>query len=349
MNHPTYDDFWKLRNPDFSKIQCPVFTVGALHKVGLHLRGVVRGYEEMQTPKKMMLIHGVMDGDEMAIYNSPEMQSAHAALVRPLAQGQRHRLHGRAAGDDLRARRGRVPQRDRVAAARGPSTASCTSTRSEQRSRGVHERRQAPLGAAGRGGELVQLRLSGSGLDPLLRRRHRRRSRMASSTGSGASPRSPALRWKKTLKCRATSSSSSTRPPTRATPTSSAASSTRRRTTSRCRGLPPKGLRPHTGLAQGVARSDEGRRLSAALPPLLPARQAAAHRARNKIYKFEIEIWPTCNLFKKGHRIRIDVACGDSPALDFGGHYYGMKVGTDTYYHEAGHPSHVILPVIPAG
>jgi predicted acyl esterase len=67
----------------------------------------------------------------------------------------------------------------------------------------------------------------------------------------------------------------------------------------------------------------------------------------NKIYKYEIEVWPTSNLFKKGHRIRIDVACGDSPALDFGGHYYGIKVGNDTYYHDKDHASHVILPVIP--
>jgi predicted acyl esterase len=66
-----------------------------------------------------------------------------------------------------------------------------------------------------------------------------------------------------------------------------------------------------------------------------------------KIYKYEIEIWSTANVFKKGHRIRVDVACGDSPALDFGGHYYGIKVGTDTYYHDKDHPSHVILPVIP--
>ena len=74
INHPTHDDFWKLRNPDFKKIKVPVFVVGALHKVGLHLRGVVRGYEELETPKKMMLVHGLIDGDEMAIYNSPEMQ-----------------------------------------------------------------------------------------------------------------------------------------------------------------------------------------------------------------------------------------------------------------------------------
>ena len=67
----------------------------------------------------------------------------------------------------------------------------------------------------------------------------------------------------------------------------------------------------------------------------------------NKIYKYEIEVWPTSNVFKKGHRIRIDVACGDSPALDFGGHYYGIKVGNDTYYHDKDHASHVILPVIP--
>ena len=65
-----------------------------------------------------------------------------------------------------------------------------------------------------------------------------------------------------------------------------------------------------------------------------------------RVYKYEIEVWPTTNVFRKGHRIRIDVACGDSPALDFGGHYYGIKVGTDTYHHDAEHPSHVILPVV---
>ena len=95
----------------------PVFVVGALHKVGLHLRGVVRGYEEVETPKKMMLIHGVMDGDEMAIYNSPEMQLL-------MLRWYDHWLKGNDTGfmDEppvlaLRARRRRVPVRGRVAAA----------------------------------------------------------------------------------------------------------------------------------------------------------------------------------------------------------------------------------------
>ena len=127
INHPTYDDFWKLRNPDFAKIQVPVFTVGALHKVGLHLRGVVRSYEEVdhaQEDDAHPRRHGRRrDGDLQLARDAP----AHAALVRPLAQRQRHRLHGRAAGHHLRAGRRRLPPRGRLAASRAPSTASSTS------------------------------------------------------------------------------------------------------------------------------------------------------------------------------------------------------------------------------
>ena len=74
INHPTCDDFWKLRYADFSKIRCPVFSIGILHKVGIHLRGNVRGYEELTTPKKLLLCHGDFEGDEMAIFNSDEMR-----------------------------------------------------------------------------------------------------------------------------------------------------------------------------------------------------------------------------------------------------------------------------------
>ena len=67
-----------------------------------------------------------------------------------------------------------------------------------------------------------------------------------------------------------------------------------------------------------------------------------------KIYKYEIEIWGTSNCFLKGHRLRLDLANGDSNALDFGGHYYGLKVGKDTIYFDKERPSHLILPVIPS-
>ena len=67
-----------------------------------------------------------------------------------------------------------------------------------------------------------------------------------------------------------------------------------------------------------------------------------------KVYKYEIEIWGTSNCFLKGHRLRLDLANGDSNALDFGGHYYGLKVGKDTIYFDKERPSHLVLPVIPA-
>ena len=44
----------------------------------------------------------------------------------------------------------------------------------------------------------------------------------------------------------------------------------------------------------------------------------------------------------------MDLASGDSNALDFGGHYYGLKVGKDTIYLDKDRPSHIVLPVIPS-
>ena len=64
----------RLRYADFSKIQVPVFSIGILHKVGIHLRGNIRGYETVTTPKKLLLCHGDFEGDEMAIFNSREMR-----------------------------------------------------------------------------------------------------------------------------------------------------------------------------------------------------------------------------------------------------------------------------------
>jgi len=68
------------------------------------------------------------------------------------------------------------------------------------------------------------------------------------------------------------------------------------------------------------------------------------------IYEFDIEVWPTSWVFKSGHRIRVELANADSPMLDTPvNHHYGVKVGCDTIYHDADHPSRILLPVIPRG
>jgi predicted acyl esterase len=66
------------------------------------------------------------------------------------------------------------------------------------------------------------------------------------------------------------------------------------------------------------------------------------------IYKFEIPLQPIAYLFHKGSRIRVEICNGDSPVTDslFFHFYRPDKIGADTIYHDADHPSAIILPAL---
>jgi len=73
-----------------------------------------------------------------------------------------------------------------------------------------------------------------------------------------------------------------------------------------------------------------------------------------EVYEFTIEPYGTANVFKKGHRIRIDISSSNFPRFDVNpntGEPLGMsrrKVKADnSIYHDLIRPSHVILPLIP--
>ena len=74
----------------------------------------------------------------------------------------------------------------------------------------------------------------------------------------------------------------------------------------------------------------------------------------NQTYQYEIDLAVTGNVFKKGHRIRIEVSSSNFPRFDRN-HNTGNELGTDTamrraqqaVQHSRTHPSHVLLPVIP--
>ena len=75
-----------------------------------------------------------------------------------------------------------------------------------------------------------------------------------------------------------------------------------------------------------------------------------------EIYEFTINLYPTANVFKKGHRIRIDISSSNFPKYDVNpntGEPLGMsrrKVKADnTIYHDMIYSSHAILPIIPKG
>ena len=73
-----------------------------------------------------------------------------------------------------------------------------------------------------------------------------------------------------------------------------------------------------------------------------------------EIYKFEVDLWSTGNSFLKGHRIRVEVTSSNFPHYDRNpntGNPFGqdakLQKADQTVYHDAEHPSHILLPVIP--
>jgi hypothetical protein len=73
-----------------------------------------------------------------------------------------------------------------------------------------------------------------------------------------------------------------------------------------------------------------------------------------EIAEFQIEPFPTANVFKKGHRIRIDLSSSNFPRFDVNPNT-GEPVGTsrrflvadNSIFHSASRPSHVVLPIVP--
>lgn len=73
-----------------------------------------------------------------------------------------------------------------------------------------------------------------------------------------------------------------------------------------------------------------------------------------KLYKYTIDLWATSNLFRAGHKIRLYVSSSNFPRfnrnLNTGEMNFGasrMLKAQQTVYHEADHPSAVVLPIIP--
>jgi uncharacterized protein len=62
------------------------------------------------------------------------------------------------------------------------------------------------------------------------------------------------------------------------------------------------------------------------------------------IYELRVELLPMSVLVRKGERLRLEISNWDSTITEAPmTHWYGQKVGTDTYHHDAAHPSRLRL------
>jgi putative CocE/NonD family hydrolase len=71
-----------------------------------------------------------------------------------------------------------------------------------------------------------------------------------------------------------------------------------------------------------------------------------------QIYEFVFELYPTSNIFKKGHRIRLDISSSNWPRFDVNPNTGGppgldrrYETARQTIFHSADHPSHIVLPL----
>jgi uncharacterized protein len=76
--------------------------------------------------------------------------------------------------------------------------------------------------------------------------------------------------------------------------------------------------------------------------------------APGRVYRYDIDLWATSNVFKAGHRLRVSVTSSNFPrwsrnlnsaeSPQSGAHF---EIAENTVYFDAPRPSHLLLPVVP--
>jgi putative CocE/NonD family hydrolase len=92
---------------------------------------------------------------------------------------------------------------------------------------------------------------------------------------------------------------------------------------------------------------------------IVRARYRASHQQAQfvepgSIVEYTIDLWATSNVFLPRHRIRVEISSSNFPRFDrnlntgeLPGTATTMAKATQTIYHDAQHPSRIVLPVIP--
>ena len=73
-----------------------------------------------------------------------------------------------------------------------------------------------------------------------------------------------------------------------------------------------------------------------------------------KVYRYEIDLWVTSNVFLPGHKVRVEISSSNFPRFDRNpntGHPFGadaeLATATQTVYHDDQRASYILLPLVP--
>ena len=108
------------------------------------------------------------------------------------------------------------------------------------------------------------------------------------------------------------------------------------------------GLIETTGTLLAVTPTAGATRITIAAPILTSRLNTGDSIAVNGVCLTALSIEPNAFQFKKGNRIRIDLANGDSGLTEFGWFHHEYtpdKRGQDTIFHSEQYPSQILLPL----
>src|SRR5215210_9277015 len=346
LQHPLYDDWWRERSPyeRLGDIKVPVLSVGHWGKMGLHLRGNILGYEEVRAPKKLLVTGARNTFEAHQLFDQIEF---HQKELLPFYD---HHLKGFDNGVMQEA-----PVRLFV---RGADIYRDEPEWPLMRATYVpYYLRQGPSGS------VISLNDGGLSEEP------------PDEDETGTAYSYPAWGWHNGVA--ATGPDGRPDPVRRVLTFTSApleadlevtgpivlklfASSDQVDTqfivklsdqhpqddATRARGEQPGFTPVSKGWLKASHREKDAARTTQTRPfythinpqPLVPS----------EVYQFEIEVLPISYLFRQGHRIRLEIANGDSPVTDgvFWHPYHPSQLGSDTIYHDAVHASCILLPVV---
>jgi predicted acyl esterase len=343
--HPLYDDFWKERAAfeQLEKIQVPIFSIGVWAKLELHLAGNIRGYQLARGPTKLAISGTPTPFTSQSDFATVEF---HKKYLLPFydkyLKGLRTSYDDRPDVEYVVRNTGKVRS---FAAWPPPGTRHAQYFLSRKRSESVTSLNDGSLSAAApetAGGSTSYTYPDPSwvmGVVPL--------------GPAGPDPARGVLTWtseplENDLEIAGTAK------------IILHASSTQRDTDfivklseqftqipeERARGVQPRYFIVSKGWLRASHSDRDTRRSTEEIPYY--TRERVTPLAPGHIYKFEIPFQPIAYRFRKGNRIRVEVCNGDSPVTDslFFHFYRPDKMGTDTIYHDADHPSALILPVL---
>ncbi len=346
--HTSYDDWWKERSvfERLAEIKVPTLSIGHWGKMGLHLRGNILGYEKIDAPKKLQVtgardVFEAHDLFEQIDYHRSELlpfydyflkgEGADPMLAPPV------KLYIR--GDErFREEKEWPPARAQYKSLylSGTPSGSLTSLNDGSLTWDTPTAGDAPtvFNYPDPRWKLGTVTMGPQGPDPIAR---------VLTFTTAPFEQDVEITGPVVLELYLSSTQSDTDLFARI------ADQAPQSEEERNKGLQPKSVNISKGWLRASHRQKDAARSTERRPFYSHGEPKAL--TPGEIVRLDIEVMPFANVFKKGHRLRLEIANGDSPLTDglFTHQYSWFKVGADTIHHDAAHASRLVVPVVSGG